>query len=107
MGVVHVQTFLKVGSHPTIDMLPDQYTVYEEAYNFLTPPEGVNVTVLLTPDASSYSDPDFETRGKYQGMPHPSAWFRDETVNLANGSSTAEIQGNMVGRLWYTSLVSA
>lgn len=100
------QTFLKVGTHPTIDMLPDRYTTYEEAYNFLTPPTGVNATVLLTPDGTSYSDPEYVTRGSYQGSIHPSAWYREEAVSLANGSTTAAIGGTMTGRLWYTSLVS-
>ncbi|KAL8291712.1 hypothetical protein RQP46_001970 [Phenoliferia psychrophenolica] len=41
-------TFLKLISHPTIDMLPDRYNTYEEVYNFRTDPRSVNATVLLT-----------------------------------------------------------
>ncbi|KAM0787958.1 hypothetical protein ACM66B_006162 [Microbotryomycetes sp. NB124-2] len=95
-------TFTKAQPHVSTEMLPDRYTVFEETYNFLTDPRDVNATVILTPDPESYSDPEFATRGRYQGSPHPSAWYRDSTVDLANG--TAASQGSMTGRLWYTSL---
>ena len=60
------------------------------------------MTVLLSPDASTYSDPDYATKGHFQGSPHPSAWYRDEMVDLSNGTGSGA--GTMRGRLWYTSL---
>lgn len=88
---------------PTLtDHLLHSYSTFEETYNFLTPPSAVNVTVLLTPDASSYSDPLYATQGHYQGSPHPSAWYRDEAVDLSNGTEPGAPR--MTGRLWYTSL---
>jgi type 1 glutamine amidotransferase len=81
---------------------PNRYTTYEEAYNFLTDPRSVNATVLLTPNASSYSDPTYATVGHYQGSPHPSVWLRDATVDLGNGTDSSV--GRMTGRMWMTSL---
>ncbi|KAK4052102.1 hypothetical protein OIV83_002396 [Microbotryomycetes sp. JL201] len=95
-------TFLKADPHVSTEMLPDRYTVFEETYNFLTDPRDVDATVILTPDPESYSDPEFATRGRYQGSPHPSAWYRDSTVNLGNGTDAST--GTMTGRLWFTSL---
>lgn len=79
------------------------YTIFEEAYNFLTDPRSVNATVLLTPDPTSYADPEFPSKGHYQGSPHPSAWYREEGVDLNNGT-TDQGAGRMEGRLWMTSL---
>ncbi|KAK4050577.1 hypothetical protein OIO90_005044 [Microbotryomycetes sp. JL221] len=95
-------TFLKAEPHVSTAMLPERYTVFEETYNFLTDPRDVNATVILTPDPESYQDPEFATRGRYQGSPHPSAWYREEAVSLGNG--TQSTAGQMTGRLWFTSL---
>ena len=55
----------------------------------------------MTVDPSSYQDPMRGTRGFYQGVNIPSAWYREGTVQLGNGTAPG---GTMEGRMWYTSL---
>lgn len=82
-------------------MLPSPYNIYEEVYSFRSNPRDVNVTVLLSVDPTSYVDNKAGTTGYYQGVPHPIAWFRDEAVDLNNGTGGEAV---MRGRMWYTSL---
>ncbi|KII89758.1 hypothetical protein PLICRDRAFT_108461 [Plicaturopsis crispa FD-325 SS-3] len=79
-------------SHPSTSMLPAQWHIQEEMYNFKSDPRSVGAVVLLSPDASSYTD----TTGDHpaQGSPHPSAWYQEKG---AGSSGTA-------GRSFYTSL---
>jgi type 1 glutamine amidotransferase len=79
-------------THPSTAMLPSQWHVYDEIYNFKSDPRTVNATVLLSADEASYSDPGVR---KYdQGTPHPIAWCQEHG---AGASGTA-------GRSFYTSL---
>ncbi|SCV72459.1 BQ2448_3996 [Microbotryum intermedium] len=96
-------TFTKLVSHPTISMLPNRLNLYEEVYSFMSDPRSVNSTVLLTVDASTYSDPKAGTRPYYQGTPHPIAWYRDTPVDLENGTDANGVK-TMRGRMWMTSL---
>lgn len=90
-----MQTFVKVSDHITVNMLPARYSVAEEeVYHFRTPP--VDVTVLLSVDQSTYTDPLNTTQGFYSSE-LPIAWYRDTPVDLGDGSVAR-------GSMWMTSL---
>lgn len=82
-------------------MFPPRYAILEEAYQFKSDPRSTNATVLMTLDPNSYTDSMRGTRGFYQGVNIPSVWYRDQTVQLGNGTAAG---GTMEGRMWYTSL---
>ncbi|KAH8100133.1 trehalose utilization-domain-containing protein [Cristinia sonorae] len=81
-------------SHPSTSMLPEQWQVFDEIYNFKSDPRSIGAVVLLSADESSYSDPG--PRRYDQGNPHPIAWYQDHGA----GSSSQDT----AGRSWYTSL---
>ncbi|KEP52666.1 class I glutamine amidotransferase-like protein [Rhizoctonia solani 123E] len=88
-------TFLVLDKdHPSTTMLPDRWTYTEEVYNFRSDPRSVGANVLLSVDASSYTDTHAQTHT--QGSPHPIAWCQERGAGAAD-SSTA-------GRSFYTSL---
>ncbi|CAE6413221.1 hypothetical protein ACGC1H_002957 [Rhizoctonia solani] len=88
-------TFLVLDKdHPSTMMLPDRWTYTEEVYNFRSDPRSVGAKVLLSVDASSYTDTHAQTHT--QGSPHPIAWCQERGAGAAD-SSTA-------GRSFYTSL---
>lgn len=82
------------GSHPSTSMLPAQWHVRDEMYNFKSDPRAVGAVVVLSADESSYSDPG--PRNYDQGMPHPTAWYQEHGAGVqSNGTA---------GRSFYTSL---
>ncbi|KAH7341967.1 ThuA-like domain-containing protein [Rhizoctonia solani] len=88
-------TFLVLDKdHPSTTMLPDRWTFTEEVYNFRSDPRSVGAKILLSVDASSYTDTHIQTYN--QGSPHPIAWYQERGAGAAH-SSTA-------GRSFYTSL---
>ncbi|KAJ3557587.1 hypothetical protein NM688_g1389 [Phlebia brevispora] len=81
-------------SHPSTAMLPAQWHVFDEMYNFKSDPRSVGAVVILSANESSYRDPG--PRLYDQGSPHPTAWFQERGAGV-QGNGTA-------GRSWYTSL---
>ncbi|KAI0806110.1 class I glutamine amidotransferase-like protein [Irpex lacteus] len=81
-------------SHPSTSMLPDQWQVYDEMYNFKSDPRSVGATVILSANDSSYKDPG--TRRFNQGTPHPTAWYQEHGAGVD--------AGGVAGRSFYTSL---
>ncbi|KAI0090257.1 class I glutamine amidotransferase-like protein [Irpex rosettiformis] len=81
-------------SHPSTSMLPDQWHVYDEMYNFKSDPRSVGATVVLSANESSYNDPG--PRRFNQGTPHPTAWYQEHGAG-------ADV-GGVAGRSFYTSL---
>lgn len=81
-------------SHPSTTMLPPEWHVQDEMYNFKSDPRSVGATVLLAANESSYVDSG--TRKYNQGTPHPLAWFQDRGAGVDDG--------NTAGRSFYTSL---
>ncbi|KAJ3744095.1 trehalose utilization-domain-containing protein [Lentinula detonsa] len=98
-------------SHPSTSMLPAQWHVQDEMYNFKTDPRAIGATVILSANESSYVDTGTHLG---QGTPHPTgnssnlvpaaqlnenillAWFQEHGAGVEdNGSS---------GRSFYTSL---
>ncbi|KAA1472199.1 class I glutamine amidotransferase-like protein [Dentipellis sp. KUC8613] len=81
-------------SHPSTSMLPAQWHVQDEMYNFKSDPRSVGAVVILSADESSYTDPG--PRNFNQGTPHPTAWYQEHGAGVdSNGTA---------GRSFYTSL---
>ncbi|KAF9561948.1 class I glutamine amidotransferase-like protein [Agrocybe pediades] len=78
-------------SHPSTSMLPAQWTVADEAYNFQSDPRSLGAIVILAANESSYIGERFN-----QGSPHPIAWFQEKGAGVE--------QGGTEGRSFYTSL---
>ncbi|KAJ7739300.1 trehalose utilization-domain-containing protein [Mycena olivaceomarginata] len=83
-----------VTSHPSTSMLPAQWHIQEEMYNFKSDPRAIGAVVLLAANESSYVDNG--TRNFDQGTPHPSAWFQEHGAGVESG--------HIAGRSFYTSL---
>ncbi|THH30984.1 hypothetical protein EUX98_g3225 [Antrodiella citrinella] len=81
-------------SHPSTSMLPTQWHVFDEMYNFKSDPRTVGAVVLLSANDSSYTDPG--PRLFDQGTPHPTCWYQEHGAGV-----NSNITG---GRSWYTSL---
>ncbi|KAH9038610.1 trehalose utilization-domain-containing protein [Lactarius hengduanensis] len=81
-------------SHPSTSMLPAQWQVQDEMYNFKSDPRSVGAVVVLAANESSYSDPG--PRRFDQGAPHPTAWYQEHGAGVENGGNA--------GRSFYTSL---
>ncbi|KAJ6577365.1 class I glutamine amidotransferase-like protein [Mycena capillaripes] len=81
-------------SHPSTSMLPAQWHIQEEMYNFKSDPRAIGAVVLLAANESSYVDNG--TRNFDQGTPHPSAWFQEHGAGVESGQ--------IAGRSFYTSL---
>ncbi|KAK7454474.1 hypothetical protein VKT23_011230 [Stygiomarasmius scandens] len=81
-------------SHPSTNMLPAQWRVQDEMYNFKSDPRAVGAVVVLSADESSYEDPG--PRKFDQGTPHPTAWFQERGAGVEDGGTA--------GRSFYTSL---
>jgi len=80
-------------SHPSTSMLPTEWHVQDEMYNFKSDPRAVGAIVILSANESSYTDDG--TREFNQGTPHPTAWYQDHGAGVQNGTA---------GRSFYTSL---
>ncbi|KDQ57249.1 hypothetical protein JAAARDRAFT_58716 [Jaapia argillacea MUCL 33604] len=80
-------------SHPSTSMLPSQWHVQDEMYNFKSDPRSLGAVVLLSANESSYTDPGPRTYN--QGTPHPTAWYQEHGAGA---------QGDNPGRSFYTSL---
>ncbi|KAI9001567.1 class I glutamine amidotransferase-like protein [Trametes punicea] len=80
--------------HPSTSMLPKEWSVHDEMYNFKSDPRSVGAVVILSANESSYNDPG--PRQYNQGTPHPTAWFQEHVAGV-DGNGTA-------GRSFYTSL---
>ncbi|CDO77009.1 hypothetical protein BN946_scf184298.g36 [Trametes cinnabarina] len=81
-------------SHPSTSMLPKDWSVRDEMYNFKSDPRSVGAVVILSANESSYTDPG--PRKFDQGTPHPTAWFQEHGAGVdSNGTA---------GRSFYTSL---
>ncbi|KAH9481640.1 hypothetical protein JR316_0006167 [Psilocybe cubensis] len=81
-------------SHPSASMLPAQWTVADEVYNFKSDPRALGAVVVLSANKASYHDPvgsHFD-----QGEPHPTAWFQEHGAGVQ--------KGGVAGRSFYTSL---
>ncbi|KAI0346591.1 class I glutamine amidotransferase-like protein [Trametopsis cervina] len=81
-------------SHPSTSMLPKEWRVFDEMYNFKSDPRSVGATVVLSANESSYNDPG--PRRFNQGTPHPTAWFQEHGAGVE--------AGGIAGRSFYTSL---
>ncbi|KAJ7220066.1 trehalose utilization-domain-containing protein [Mycena pura] len=81
-------------SHPSTMMLPTEWHIQEEMYNFKSDPRALGAVVLLAANESSYVDTG--TRNFNQGTPHPSAWFQEHGAGIESGHTA--------GRSFYTSL---
>ncbi|KAJ7284668.1 class I glutamine amidotransferase-like protein [Mycena rebaudengoi] len=81
-------------SHPSTSMLPAQWHIREEMYNFKSDPRSIGAKVLLSANESSYVDTG--VRKFDQGTPHPSAWFQEHGAGVE--------AGHLAGRSFYTSL---
>ncbi|KAJ7086074.1 class I glutamine amidotransferase-like protein [Mycena belliarum] len=81
-------------SHPSTSMLPAEWHIQEEMYNFKSDPRAIGAVVVLSANESSYIDTG--TRKFNQGTPHPSAWFQEHGAGVESG--------NIAGRSFYTSL---
>jgi len=81
-------------SHPSTSMLPSQWRVYDEMYNFKSDPRDVGCKVIIIADESSYEDPG--PRNFDHGSPHPIAWYQERGAGVQPGGTA--------GRSWYTSL---
>jgi len=81
-------------THPSTKMLPAQWRLLDEMYNFESDPRAVGAKVLLTADETSYSDP--QERKFDHGTPHPVAWYQERGAGVE--------PGGIAGRSWYTSL---
>ncbi|KAH9057821.1 class I glutamine amidotransferase-like protein [Lactarius vividus] len=81
-------------SHPSTSVLPAQWQVQDEMYNFKSDPRSVGAVVVLAANESSYSDPG--PRRFDQGTPHPTAWYQEHGAGVENGGNA--------GRSFYTSL---
>ncbi|KIK62521.1 hypothetical protein GYMLUDRAFT_260249 [Collybiopsis luxurians FD-317 M1] len=80
-------------SHPSTSMLPAEWHVQDEMYNFKSDPRAIGAIVILSANESSYVD-----NGTHmdQGTPHPTAWFQERGAGVdSNGTA---------GRSFYTSL---
>ncbi|EGN99081.1 hypothetical protein SERLA73DRAFT_181885 [Serpula lacrymans var. lacrymans S7.3] len=81
-------------SHPSTSMLPAEWHVQDEMYNFKSDPRANGAIVVLSANESSYNDPG--PRLYNQGTPHPTAWYQDHGAGVqSNGTA---------GRSFYTSL---
>ncbi|KAI0261512.1 class I glutamine amidotransferase-like protein [Gloeopeniophorella convolvens] len=81
-------------SHPSTSMLPPQWHVQDEMYNFKSDPRAIGAVVVLSADESSYTDPG--PRKFDQGTPHPTAWYQEHGAGVESGGTA--------GRSFYTSL---
>ncbi|KAJ7039576.1 trehalose utilization-domain-containing protein [Mycena alexandri] len=81
-------------THPSVSMLPAEWHIQEEMYNFKSDPRAIGATVVLSANESSYVDTG--TRNFNQGTPHPSAWFQEHGAGVESG--------HIAGRSFYTSL---
>jgi len=81
-------------SHPSTSMLPAQWHIQDEMYNFKSDPRSVGAVVVLSANESSYTDPGPRTFN--QGSPHPTAWYQEHGAGVESG--------NTAGRSFYTSL---
>jgi len=75
-------------------MLPAEWHIQEEMYNFKSDPRAIGATVVLSANESSYVDTG--ARNFNQGTPHPSAWFQEHGAGVESG--------HIAGRSFYTSL---
>ncbi|KAI0784496.1 trehalose utilization-domain-containing protein [Abortiporus biennis] len=82
-------------SHPSTSMLPTEWQVFDEMYNFKSDPRSVGAIVILSANESSYSDPG--PRKFNQGTPHPTAWYQEHGAGFSG-------EGAVAGRSFYTSL---
>ncbi|KAH8118139.1 class I glutamine amidotransferase-like protein [Phellopilus nigrolimitatus] len=80
-------------SHPSTDMLPSQWHVQDEMYNFKSDPRSVGAVVILSANESSYIT-GLATFN--QGTPHPTAWYQEHGAGVDAGGTA--------GRSFYTSL---
>ncbi|KAL1687337.1 trehalose utilization-domain-containing protein [Schizophyllum commune] len=84
-------------SHPSTSMLPEQWQVRDEMYNFKSDPRNVGAVVILSADESTYNGEIDPGERKYnQGTPHPTAWYQEKGAGVQDG--------NTAGRSFYTSL---
>ncbi|GLB40513.1 putative trehalose utilisation [Lyophyllum shimeji] len=83
-------------SHPSTRMLPAEWHIRDEMYNFKSDPRSVGATVVLAANESSYVDDG--TRKFDQGSPHPLAWYQ------SHGSGVDDEHKSSAGRSFYTSL---
>ncbi|KAF8999163.1 trehalose utilization-domain-containing protein [Cyathus striatus] len=81
-------------THPSTSMLPSEWRVMDEMYNFQSDPRDIGATVVLAANESSYIDNGNRTFN--QGQPHPLAWFQTHGAGVEGGKTA--------GRSFYTSL---
>ncbi|KAJ7583643.1 class I glutamine amidotransferase-like protein [Mycena floridula] len=81
-------------SHPSTRMLPAEWQVQDEIYNFKSDPRSIGAIVILAANESSYIDTG--VRKFDQGTPHPLAWFQEHGAGAEDGTTK--------GRSFYTSL---
>lgn len=81
-------------SHPSTSMLPSEWHVQDEMYNFKSDPRSIGAIVILSANESSYTDTG--ERQFNQGTPHPTAWYQEHGAGVDTGITA--------GRSFYTSL---
>jgi hypothetical protein len=67
-------------SHPSTRHLPSRWTVFDEVYNFKSDPRALGVSVIMTVDESTYTDPG--PRNFDHGSPHPIAWYMEHPEGM-------------------------
>ncbi|CAA7266931.1 unnamed protein product [Cyclocybe aegerita] len=82
------------GNHPSTSILPTNWVIPDEVYNFEIDPRSLGATVVLAADESTVVDNG--VRRFDQGTPHPLAWFAERGAGVQ--------AGNVAGRSFYTSL---
>uniref|UniRef100_A0A0W0FJ23 Putative class I glutamine amidotransferase-like protein n=1 Tax=Moniliophthora roreri TaxID=221103 RepID=A0A0W0FJ23_MONRR len=84
-GVLNATVNVVNQSHPSTSMLPAQWKIQDEMYNFKSDPRDIGATVILSADESSYTD---DGERKYdQGEPHPTAWYQERIAAVESGGT--------------------
>jgi len=75
-------------------MLPTEWHVQDEMYNFKSDPRDLGAVVILSANESSYVDTGMRLFN--QGVPHPTAWYQEHGAGVQ--------PGGIAGRSFYSSL---
>ncbi|KAI3613661.1 crp fnr family transcriptional regulator [Moniliophthora roreri] len=102
-GVLNATVNVVNQSHPSTSMLPAQWKIQDEMYNFKSDPRDIGATVILSADESSYTGAGLLTHirsnnvtdlriddgeRKYdQGEPHPTAWYQERIAAVESGGT--------------------
>ncbi|KAL1679945.1 trehalose utilization-domain-containing protein [Schizophyllum commune] len=89
-------------SHPSTSMLPEQWQVRDEMYNFKSDPRNVGAVVILSADESTYNGGfihrslSLHVLTERMKIPARGTWYQEKGAGVQDG--------NTAGRSFYTSL---